>query len=206
MSLVMAALDLVASVDAYANAVYSRSLLAEEDVAQRVLAVAVLQLILLVPSAFVWLIWLMASYLTLEDAGVEGLRFSARGVAGRFMWPGLRFDGGSSVVAALWEGTSRLPSPQAPAAPTRAPRWLVLLWLLPVVLVPFSLFTATVGDADEWPAQDIVALAMATDVLWLVAVGLCLYVVRKLEKRMRRREAALLPGPRRAPSTEANSA
>jgi len=74
---------------------------------------AVLQLILLVPSAFVWLVWLMASFLTLEAAGMEGLRFSARRVPGRFMWPGLRYEGGSSVVAVLWQASRRL----APASP-----------------------------------------------------------------------------------------
>jgi hypothetical protein len=196
----MAFVDLVANVDAYANAVYMRSLFAEQDVAERVLALAALQLILLVPSAFVWLIWLMTSFLTLEAAGVEGLRFSAARVAGRFMWPGLRLTGGAAVVGALWDGSARLGSQSASNSRAVAPRWLMLLWLLPVALVPVSIVTARVGDAEEWTDDAIVALAMVTDVLWMLAGVLCLYSVGVLEKRMRRREAELVSGTRRVPA------
>src|SRR5262245_48788520 len=181
-SLVMAVFDLVANVDAYANAVYMRSLFAEQDVPERVLALAALQLILLAPSAFVWLIWLMTSFLTLEAAGVEGLRFSAARVAGRFMWPGLRFTGGGAVVGALWEASVRLGSSQPASNSTAvAPRWVMLLWLLPVALIPISIVTATVGDAEEWSDDAIIALGMVTDFLWMLAGVLCLYSVRVLE-------------------------
>ena len=206
-SLVMAVFDLAANVDAFANAVYARSLFSEADVAERVLALAVLQLILLVPSAFVWLVWLMASFLTLEAAGMEGLRFSARRVPGRFMWPGLRYEGGSSVVAVLWQASRRLApasSPESNAA-VRAPRWLVLLWFLPLVLIPMSIFTASVGDADEWGDERITALAIVTDVLWIVTGVACLYVCRVLEKRMRRRETDLVAGSRRQRSDQTTS-
>ncbi len=199
-SLVMAFFDLVANVDAYANAVYMRSLFAEQDVAERVLALAALQLILLVPSAFVWLIWLMTSFLTLEAAGVEGVRFSAGRVAARFMWPGLRFTGGAAVVGALWEGSARLGSQPASNSRAVAPRWLMLLWLLPVALIPVSIVTARVGDAEKWTDDAIVALALVTDVLWMLAGVLCLCSVRVLEKRMRRREAELVAGTRRVPA------
>jgi hypothetical protein len=199
-SLVMAVLDLIANVDAYANAVYMRSLFAEADVAERVLALAVLQLIMLLPSAFVWLVWLATSFLTLEAAGVEGLRFSARRVHGRFMWPGLQLQGGSAVVAALWDASARLGSSSQPESSkkTAAPRWVVLLWLLPVALIPISIVTASIGDANEWADEAIVRLAMVTDFLWIVAGVLCLYAVRAIERRMRRREAELVTGTRRA--------
>lgn len=206
-SLVMAVLDLITNIDAYANAVYMRSLFAEQDVAERVLALAVLQLIMLLPSAFVWLIWLATSFLTLEAAGAEGLRFSARRVPGRFMWPGLRLDGGSAVVAALWEGSARLGSSSHPEASkkTAAPRWFALLWLLPVALIPISIVTASVGDADEWADEAIVTLAMVTDVLWIMAGAFCLYAVRAIEKRLRRREAELVAGTRRGRPAGAGS-
>jgi hypothetical protein len=206
-SLVMAVLDLVSNVDAYANAVYMRSLFAEEDVAERVLALAILQLIMLLPSAFVWLIWLATSFLTLEAAGVEGLRFSARRVPGRFMWPGVRFQGGSAVVAALWEASARLASSSHPASSKRiaAPRWLGLLWLLPAALIPISIVTASVGDADEWADEAIVTLAMVTDLLWIMAGVFCLYSVRAIENRMRRREAELVAGTRRTRPARASA-
>jgi hypothetical protein len=206
-SLVMAVFDLGANLDAFANAVYTQSLFAEADVAERVLALAALQLILLVPSAFVWLIWLMTSFLTLEAAGMEGLRFGARRVPGRFMWPGLRYEGGSSVVAVLWQASRRLGPASAPEskAAASAPRWLVLLWLLPVVLVPLSIFTASAGDADEWDDERIVAMAMVTDVLWIAAGVVCLYTCKVLEKRMRRREADLVAGTRRGRSAQTTS-
>ena len=38
---------------------------------------------------------------------------------------------------------------------------------------------------------------MVTDFLWMLAGVLCLYSVRVLEKRMRRREAELVAGTRR---------
>jgi hypothetical protein len=150
-SISMAVADLVGNADAVANAVYSRSIFAEQEVFERVLGFMVLQLIVLLPAAFVWLAWLMASFLTIEAAGMEGLRFSAPRVAGRFMWPGIRFDGGSAVVATLWEATSRLgPSSQSASnGGTRAARWLVLLWLLPAALVPISIVTAAAADAEE---------------------------------------------------------
>lgn len=206
--IVMAGLDLIASVDAYANAVYSRSLFAEEDVAERVLVVPTLAMILFVPAVFIWLVWLAASFLTLEAAGVEQLRFSARRVPGRFMWPGLRFQGGPAVVAALWDATGRLKSSSpAEASPGSAPpRWLALWWLLPAVLIAFSITTAVVADADEESTEAIVSLGMVTDVLWIAGAVLCLYIVRVLEKRMRRREADLVKRSRSARPVRANMA
>jgi len=206
--LVMAGLDLMANLDAYANAVYTRSLFAEADVAERVLVVPTLSLILLIPSVFIWLIWLTASFLTLEADGVEPLRFSARRVPGRFMWPGFRLEGGPTVVAALWDATARLkPSSQADAATgSTPPRWLALWWFLPTVLVGFSIATAVVGDSDEWATDAIVTLAAVTDLLWIVAGALSLYVVRVPERRMRRREADLAARSRRARPVRANTA
>jgi hypothetical protein len=201
-SLGMAALDLVLSVDAFSNVAYSQSIFAEEDSFERVLALAVLQLIMLVPSAFVWLIWLAASFLTLEAAGMEGLRFSAARVPGRFMWPGRRFDGGSAVVAALWTATGRLRQASAsnPIA-VNAPRRLVLLWLLPVLLILISLETAIVADAEEESASYIFGVAIAGDVLWITAGALCLHTLKVIEKRMKRREAEIVPRSRPASST-----
>ena len=196
-SLVMAVLGAVLDVDAFANAAYSRSIFTEEDVFPRVLSLAALQLIVLVPAAFVWLIWLMASYLTLEAAGMEGLRFNAPRVAGRFMWPGMRFDGGPAVVSALWTATSRLqPSSSSGPIAAGAPAWLALLWLLPVVLIPVSLLTANVADAEEWSEISILTLSIITDCLWIAAGLLCLYSLKKIEKRLRRREAGIATGSR----------
>lgn len=202
-SLGMAAIDLVASIDALANLAYSQSILSEESPLERVLAFTVLQLILLVPAAFVWLVWLMASFLTLEATGMEGLRFSARRVAGRFMWPSMRFDGGGAVVAALWEATGRLHQ-STTSRSTSAPRWLVLLWLLPVALIPISLMTATVADAEEWSNESILELAIVTDLLWVAAGVMCMLALKVNEKRMRRREAGITSGRREARSTEAS--
>jgi hypothetical protein len=201
-SLVMAVMDLAGNVDAFANVLYSRSIFGEQDVPERVLSMNGLQLILLVPAVFVWLIWLISSFLTLEAAGIEGLRFRARRVAGRFMWPGVRFDGGSAVVAALWDGSRRLlpPSRSGPGAGSRAPRWLVLLWVLPAVLIPISLATAIVADARQLSAGSILTLAIITDSLWIVAGMLCLYTLKVIERPMRRREAETMSGSRRAPS------
>ena len=205
-SLVMAGLGIVMDVDALANAAYSRSLFAEEDVFPRVLALAALQLIVLVPAAFVWLIWLVASFLTLEAAGMEGLRFSAPRVAGRFMWPGMRFDGGPAVIAALWTATSRLqPSPSSSPVSAGPPAWLALIWLLPALLVPVSLVTASVADAEEWSGISIVTLAIITDLLWIAGGALCLYSLKTIEKRMRRRETDVGFGSRRVSPTRASS-
>jgi len=66
-----------------------------------------------------------------------------------------------------------------------------------LALIPISIVTASVGDADEWSDDAIVTLGMATDFLWMLAGVLCLYSVRVLEKRMRRREAELVAGTRR---------
>jgi len=203
-SLAMAGMDLMANVDAFANVAYSRSIFGEEDVLERVLSLMALQLILLVPSAFVWLIWLTASFLTLEAAGLEGLRFSARRVAGRFMWPGRSLEGGSAVVAALWEASSRLQQ-LASAGATRAPRWLRLVWLLPAGLVPLSFFTASVADAEEWSVESTLTLAVVTDLLWIAAGVLCLCALKSIEKRMRRREADIASGSRPAPSTRVSN-
>jgi hypothetical protein len=206
-SLGMAALDLVLSVDAFANVAYSRSIFLEEDVFERVLSLAVLQLIVLVPSTFVWLIWLTASFLTLEAAGMEGLRFSAPRVPGRFMWPGIRFDGGSAVIAVLWAASNRLhqSSTSSPTAGAGAPRWLVLLWVLPALLIPISLGTAVVADAEEESAAFILGLAIVTDLLWIAAGVLCLYSLKVIEKRLRRRESNVVSGSRRAPATRPSS-
>jgi hypothetical protein len=203
-SLAMAGMDLLANADAWANAAYARSMFGEEAVLERVLALTVLQLILLVPSAFVWLVWLTASFLTLEAAGLEGLRFSAGRVAGRFMWPGMRFEGGSAVIAALWEASSRL-QPPAPSRPSRAPQWLLLLWLLPAALIPISVVTANVADAEEWNIESALTLAIATDLLWIAAGVLCMYGLKVIERRMRRRESDLGSESRRAPSTRPSS-
>jgi TIR domain-containing protein len=192
-SISMAAADLLGNADAFSNTMYSRSIFAEEEVFERVLGFTVIQLIVLLPAAFVWLAWLMASFLTLEAAGIEGLRFGAPRAAGRFMWPGIRFEGGSAVVAALWEATRRL-NPSAQSASdtvVRAPRWLVLLWLLPIALVPISIVTANQADAEEWSRQSLLTLAIVTDLLWLLAGVLCLYCLKAIEKRMRRREAGI---------------
>jgi hypothetical protein len=202
-SLGMAGMDLAASVDALANIAYSRSIFGEENAPERVLALTALQLILLVPAAFVWLIWLMASFLTLEASGMEGLRFSARRVASRFMWPSMRFDGGGAVVAALWEATGRLQQ-SSTFRSSGAPRWLVLLWLLPVALIPISVVTANVADAEEWNTESILRLGIVTDVLWIAAGVMCLLALKINEKRMRRREAGILSGQRDARSTEAS--
>jgi hypothetical protein len=205
----MAGLDLLGNVDAYANAVYSRSLLAEEDVAERVLVVPTLSLFLLIPSIFICLIWLASSFLTLEADGVQPLGFSARRVPGRFMWPGLRLEGGPAVVAALWDATARLKlSSSQTTSNTRStpPRWLPLWWFLPLLLIVFSIGTAVVADADEQPIEEIVTLAAVTDLLWIVAGVLCLYVVKVLEKRMRRREADLAAGARRSRPVRAHTA
>ena len=199
-SLAMAGMDLVGNVDAFANVAYSRSIFGEADVLERVLALMALQVIVLVPAGFVWLIWLTASFLTLEAAGMEGLRFSARRVAGRFMWPGVRFVGGSAVVAALWEASSRLQE-SSRSSPTAAPGWLVLLWLLPAALVPISLVTANVADAEDWSVESTLTLAIVTDLFWIAAGVLCMYGLKVIEKRMRRREVDIAPGSRRAPST-----
>jgi hypothetical protein len=203
-SLVMAGMDLVGNIDALANIVYSQSIFGEESAPERVLSFTALQLILLVPATFVWLIWLMASFLTLEATGMEGLRFGARRIAGRFMWPGLRFEGGAAVVGVLWEATGRLQQ-SSPSRSTRAPRWLALLWLLPVALIPISLMTVTVADAEEWSLESILTLAIVCDLLWVAAGVLCLYGLKVIENRMRRREAGMTSGPRHVRSTGATS-
>jgi hypothetical protein len=193
-SISMAVADLAGNADAIANVVYSRSIFAEQEVFERVLGFVVLQLIVLLPAAFVWLAWLMASFLTIEAAGIEGLRFSAPRVAGRFMWPGIRFEGGSAVVATLWEATSRLGSSSQTGSNggTRAPRWLVLLWLLPAALVPISIVTAAAADAEEWSRESLLTLAIVTDLLWMMTGVLCLYSLKSIEKRMRQREANIV--------------
>ncbi len=205
-SLVMALLGIVLDVDAFANVAYSRSMFAEEDAFERVMALAALQLIMLLPAVFVWLIWLMASFLTLEAAGMEGLRFGAPRVAGRFMWPGMRFDGGSAVIGALWTASRRLQqsSPSGPIA-SGAPAWLPLIWLLPAALVPISVVTAQVADAEEWSEISILTLAIVTDFLWIAAGALCLYTLRVIEKRMRRREADIAFASRAGSPTRASS-
>jgi uncharacterized membrane protein len=120
------------------------------------------------------------------------------------MWPGLRLQGGSAVVAALWDASSRLQQ-LASSTATGAPRWLVLLWLLPVALVPLSFFTASVADAEEWSVESTVTLAIVTDLLWIAAGVLCLYGLKAIEKRMRRREADIASGSRRVPSTRVSN-
>jgi hypothetical protein len=131
---------------------------------------------------------------------MEGLRFSARRVAGRFMWPGMRFEGGGAVVAALWQATGRLPQPSTSRS-IGAPRWLVLLWLLPVALIPISLTTTTVADAEEWDTDAIIRLAIVTDLLWIAAGVMCMFALKVIEKRLRRREIGITSGRR---STEAS--
>jgi TIR domain len=187
----LAVINCLMNADALANAAWSRSVLDEESPAERITGVTGILLILLLPSTFVWLIWLCASYLTLETAAIESLPYGAGSAPGRFMWPGIRFDGGSSVIARLWEASWQLTTPRGDRArqAVNAPWWMWPLWWLAAALPPLTLTTAIVADGDEWSDAAIISTSMATDLVWIAGAVLCLCTLRPIEKRLRQHEA-----------------
>ena len=204
--LVFAVINCLANADALANAVWSRSLFHEGSPAERITGITGILLILLPPSAFLWLTWLCASYLSLEAARIESLPFSAGSTPGRFMWPGLRFDGGVSVMARLWEASCELATPggDRPRQVANAPWSVTALWWLAAALSPLTVITVIAADAEDWSEPAILATALATDLVWIAGAVVCLCVLRRVEKRLRQHEAGTIAGsPRHVQSAGA---
>ena len=186
-ALVLGFTDLIPNIDALANALYEQSIFEEEDVPPRVTALLGMQLIQFFPSAILWLVWLCAAFLTLEAAGIDRRGCPARRAPHRFLWPGGRFDGGASILAGLWDAAER--SVSAAAFPsTAAPRWLWLLWCLVAIMLPLTLVGVFAADAEEWSDEAILFVAVAVDVVWIMAAVLGLRFLRSVEKRLRARE------------------
>ena len=59
------------------------------------------------------------------------------------MWAGLRFDGGASVPARLWQASSRLATPggDRPRQVANVPWWVTSLWWLAAALSPLTVIT-----------------------------------------------------------------
>ena len=88
------------------------------------------------------------------------------------MWPGLRFDGGSSVLARLWEASWQLATPGSDRPPqvANAPSWMTPLWWLAAALTPLTVITVIVADAEDWSEAAILSTALATDLVWIAAL------------------------------------
>ena len=122
------------------------------------------------------------------------------------MWPGLRFDGGSSVLARLWEASWQLATPGSDRPPqvANAPSWMTPLWWLAAALTPLTVITVIVADAEDWSEAAILSTALATDLVWIAGSVLCLCVLRPVEKRLRLHEAGTIAGsPRQVQSAGA---
>ena len=161
----------------------------EEEPVERVTAIAGIQLILMFPIVFLWLAWLCGAYLTLEHAGTP-LRHAAARAPGRFMGRIVTLRS-ADALRDLWTASTRAGHPAIHPEGDRAPRRLRPFTLGIVALLPLTMFTLIVANEDEWSDQTILAIAIAADVLWMTAGGLCLSVLKPIEKRLRSLEAGL---------------
>lgn len=160
-------------------------------------AMAILYLLVLLPTAITFLVWFFRAHRNLEALGATSLRHTPRWAVLGFIVPVLNFIRPMQVMSEVWRETMTDPSPDGardlltipnPSTPPVVATWWVL-WLLSEALSRFSAYQLpdqpTLYDVSTAARMGVLENALAIPAAILAAV-IVYRVSRRQEERGRR--------------------